>query len=231
MLSIQNFAMGLPRRLLGSLLFILLLNIGSNIGSGALAAELSAHDLVKSKTQAVMALLQEKQATFASDPKALYDLVQTEILPLVDFETMAKLSLGLPWRRATPEQRERFVAEFRTMLVRIYTTSLLEYVGATIEYLAPRDDDGGRDGYSKVYTKVIMGQGKAPVEVIYSLREKDGVWLAYDVSIEGVSLIKNYRTSFSRVVTEAGLDVLIERLATRNRELKVDTLGGPEDAS
>ena len=191
---------------------------------GAVAAA-DPHALVKRKTQAVLQVLEANAQTYESEPRALYDLVQEEILPLVDFETMAKLSLGLPWRRASPAQRQRFVDEFRTMLVRTYTTSLLEYVGAEIEYLEPRSGEVQRESYSKVYTKVKPGDGQAPIEVIYSMRKTDGEWLAYDVSLDGVSLVKNYRTNFSREVREAGLESLIERLAQRNKEMKVDKLG------
>ncbi len=193
----------------------------------AMAADVDPHTLVYDRTQAVLSVLKEKHADFEADPQALYQLVQNEIVPLVDIKAMAMLSIGPPWRNATSAQRDRFVDEFRTMLVRTYTTSLLEYVDAEIEYLPPRSGSTATGNRAQVYTKVKPGHGQSPVDVIYSLRKKDGEWLAYDVSIDGVSLIKNYRTSFSREISETGFDALLDRLAQRNRDMTIDEVGGP----
>jgi len=182
--------------------------------------------LIKETTQGVLQVVQEQEAEFEENPKALYQLVDELVLPVIDFESMAKLTLGLHWRRASPEQRERFVEEFRTMLVRTYTKSLLEYADASIEYLGARGRD---DRYTTVRTEVEPGQGQRDVPMHYSLRRGEDGWQIYDVTIDGLSLVKNYRTSFDKEVDQKGLQALIERLARNNAEGEVPELGGGDE--
>lgn len=172
--------------------------------------------LVRERAERVMQALHERGAQYEADPAALYALVDELVLPMIDFEAMAKLTLGKHWREASAEQRERFVREYRNLLVRTYTKSLLEVRDKSVVYLPNRNDP--KSDYATVATEVQRGGGQPNLSVVYSLRKADGRWLVYDVTIEGLSLVKNYRTSFSTEIDQVGLAAFLDRLETSNRE-------------
>ena len=196
-------------------MFVALLLGLSLTGPAAAVAAQTPEELVHDASQRVMKILVEEHDKVDADPQFLYGLVDEVILPMIDFEAMTKLTLGKHWRTATPEQRERFMDEYRSMLVRTYTKSLKEYTGARITYLPARENDGKS---TVVYTEVDRGDGRPSVPVNYSLRYTGDQWLVYDVVIDGLSIVKNYRTSFNEEITQTSLQALIERLAESNRK-------------
>lgn len=150
-----------------------------------------------------------------SDNQA-YALVEELIIPHLDFEAFARLTLGKHWRTASPEQRRAFTEGFQSLLMRTYATSLNTYAGEHFEYLNQRDEGEGR---VLVQTELIRAQ-KPPVRVDYRLREREGAWKIYDVVIEGVSLIINYRSNFNEEVSRRGLETLIAQLQAGTIELQ-----------
>ena len=204
--------MPMPRRPLARLAGLVL----ALVVAKALADGTGPEEAVRDRADRVMAVLHERGAELETDPKALYALVDELILPLIDFEAMAKLTLGKHWRDASPEQRDRFVGEYRTLLVRTYTKSLLEVRDKSITYLPNRNDP--KSDYATVATEVQRGGGQPNLPVTYSLRKVGGHWLVYDVTIEGLSLVKNYRTSFSSEIDQVGLTAFLDRLEATNRE-------------
>ena len=180
----------------------------------------AAEQVVRVNAQKVLNILDEKKAIIESDPAELYRLVDEVILPNIDFKAMSKLVLAKHWRKATPEQQERFMNEFKGMLVRTYTKSLVKYAGNTeILYLKSVSKKEGR--FVTVYTE-IQQSGKTNVPVNYSLRRTGGSYLIYDVVIEGLSLVKNYRTSFGQQISETSIDALIDDLARKNSSGETD---------
>lgn len=149
-----------------------------------------------------------------------YELVEDLILPHLDFEAFARLSLGKYWRQASPEQRVAFTREFRDLLMRSYATSLNSYSGERIEQLGQRDDGEDR---VMLQTQLIRTQG-APIRVDYRLRQTDGVWKVYDVVIDGISLVITYRTSLGEEISREGLDALIQKMT--DHKIKVDCIAG-----
>ncbi|MDV3237894.1 MAG: ABC transporter substrate-binding protein [Gammaproteobacteria bacterium] len=145
-----------------------------------------------------------------SDDQA-YDLVEDLILPHLDFEAFSRLTLGKHWRQASPEQREAFTREFKSMLMHTYASSLNTYAGETFEHVGERSEGDGR---VLVQTRFVRVQGE-PVRVDYRLHRRDGEWKIYDVVIEGVSLVLNYRSSFGEEISRGGLDRLIQRMADK----------------
>lgn len=145
-----------------------------------------------------------------SDDQA-YHLVEDLILPHLDFESFSRLTLGKHWRQASPEQREAFTREFRSMLMHTYASSLNTYAGETFEHAGERNEGEGR---VLVQTRFVRVQGE-PVRVDYRLHRRDGEWKIYDVVIEGVSLVLNYRSSFGEEISRGGLDQLIQRMADK----------------
>lgn len=132
----------------------------------------------------------------------------------VDFDRVSMLILGKFWKTATPDQQLRFKKEFRTLLVRTYTTAFTEYADWTIRYLPLKTEEGE----TKVMVRTeILQSGAQPVAVNYRMVSIDNDWKVYDVLIEGISLVQNYRTSFTNEVARTGsLDQLITELAQRN---------------
>ncbi len=132
----------------------------------------------------------------------------------VDFDRVSILILGKFWKTATPEQQVRFKKEFRTLLVRTYTTAFTEYANWNIRYLPltlAQDDNK-----TLVRTEILQS-GAKPVAVNYRMVNLNNDWKVYDVLIEGISLVQNYRTSFTNEVARTGsLDQLISELAQRN---------------
>jgi phospholipid transport system substrate-binding protein len=140
--------------------------------------------------------------------------VEEVINPSVDFERVSILILGKYWKTASPEQKERFKKEFRTLLVRTYTTAFTEYSNWVIRYLPLKMSD--QDTRVVVRTEILQA-GSQPAAVNYRMVNSKGDWKVYDVLIEGVSLVQNYRTSFSDEIARTGsLDQLITHIAQRN---------------
>lgn len=173
-----------------------------------------AEQLVRENASKVLAILNENKGNLANNPKLIYTLVDEIIEPNVDYDSMAKLILKKYWRTATPEQRQRFIKEFKGMLIRTYTRSLNEYAGNTeIIFLKSVSKKEGK--YVTVYSEIVQS-GKPNIPVNYSLIRKDDGYKIYDVVIEGLSLVKNYHTSFSPKIEQIGLDGLIDDLAGKN---------------
>ena len=141
-------------------------------------------------------------------------LVDQIINPHVDFDRVSVLVLGKNWRTASPEQREHFKQEFRMLLIRTYTRAFTEYADWKIRYL-PMEEDAGE---KKVMVKTeILPSGGKPVAVNYRMIQDGNDWKVFDILIEGISLLQNYRTSFSDELEQSGsLDQLISHLSERN---------------
>lgn len=143
--------------------------------------------------------------------------IVTEILePHVDFVRVSALVLGKHWKTATTDQKKRFIKEFRNLLVRTYAVAFSEYSEWDINYIPLKFNPGD----DKVFVKTqIIRPGAPPASVDYRMVRKGQSWKVYDVVIEGISFITNYRTTFKNEVARSGsLDTVIERLAQRNNQ-------------
>lgn len=171
--------------------------------------------LIKDTSQRVLQALEEQKEQLKADPNHVYKLVDEIILPHIDFEKMAKLALGKNWRKANAEQQKAFTAAFRQLLVRTYSKSLSEYSGQTVKYLPFRSQPGDTD--ATVKTEIDQQSG-FPIPVEYSLFIKNNEWLVYDIKIDGLSLVTNYRGSFAKEVREKGISGLIKQLEDKNKQ-------------
>lgn len=181
-------------------------------------ARVSAYDgtpqeLVRDASSRMLAALQAEKDVIAQNNQRLYDLVATIVLPYFDFKRMGQWVLGKNWRTATPDQRDRFVDEFKGLLVRTYGRALLEYADEKIIYLPFHSDN--KDATVTVRTEIEL-HGSAPVDITYAMYKTDTGWMVYDVTINGVSLVTNYRSTFSQIISNEGMDSLIKQLADRN---------------
>jgi len=164
------------------------------------------------------AKLQQKMQdkSFIKDFSKVNQFVNVAILPSTDFDKISSLVLGKLWKTATPEERERFKHEFQTLLVRTYSRAFIEFKDWSIRYLPIEMEPGA----TKVVVKTeVIQPSLQPVAVDYRMLLSDGQWKAYDIMIEGVSLVTNYRTTFSSEVQNKGsLSAVIDGLQKRNSE-------------
>jgi phospholipid transport system substrate-binding protein len=190
----------------------------------AVSTSVSADDehpqaLVEAAIDNVLTELKENAEEIKADSNKIYELVQTTLIPHFDFDKMSKLALGKNWRNATEAQRARFVEEFRLLLVRTYSTALSEYAGQEIRFIPFKGDVASKK--VKVDMEIVQtGGASIPMSLSIFQDEQDN-WKVYDVKVDGISLVTNYRTSFANEIRKDGMDKLIERLAERNQKVKV----------
>jgi phospholipid transport system substrate-binding protein len=187
----------------------------------ARAADVAPDVLVKSTTQEVIAILKKDKDIQSGNLQKVYALVDAKVLPNFDFNHMTMLSVGKYWQRATPAQRQSLVQEFRTLLVRTYASSLTEFTNQTIEFKPFRMSPGATD--VTVQTQVNQPGGQ-PIPIDYSMEKTAFGWKVYDVAIDGVSLVTNYRSSFATEIRQSGIDGLIRTLANRNKQSEATSL-------
>jgi phospholipid transport system substrate-binding protein len=183
-------------------------------GTAASAADLAPDVLVKDVTTEVLDLVrQDKDIRNGNTPKVL-ELVETKVVPHFNFTRMTRLALGRDGKQASPAQMTSLVEEFRTMLVRTYSKALSEYRDQEIVYkplkMAATDAD------VKVRTEIRQSGGK-PVQLDYYLEKTAAGWKVYDMEVGGVSLVTNYRSSFSQEIRVNGIDGLIRSLQAKNK--------------
>jgi phospholipid transport system substrate-binding protein len=129
------------------------------------------------------------------------------VYPLFDFEEMARRSLGAHWRRLDPQRQKQFVTLFTELLERTYANSINLYDGQTVTYTGETLDGD----YAEVATKIATKKGEV-FSAVYKLHRVDGKWKVYDVVVEGISVVNNYRSQFNRVIVNSSLDELMRRL-------------------
>lgn len=174
-----------------------------------------AQTLVEKTTDSLFAAVDGQRDQMRADPVHARAVVDEYVGPHVDLEGFSRLVLGKYWREATPEQRERFLHEFHTLILRTYSTAVTEYTGIAIEYLPLRAE--GQQSLVTVRTRIPQAGGPG-VSVNYRLHCSDDRWMLIDVTIEGVSMVTTYRSQFSSEVSRAGLEGLIRALEQKNKE-------------
>lgn len=175
--------------------------------------------LVKNASDDMLKALKDHEAELEANPDKIYSLVEAILMPHFDFEKMSKLALGKNWRQASDDQRSRFTEEFRLLLIRTYSTAMLEYTDEEIRML-PFRDDLSRKRVS-VPMEVVQPAGPAIPMALSLYQNEQDEWKVYDVKIDGISLVTNYRSSFANEIRNDGMEKLIENLAERNAKVKV----------
>lgn len=183
--------------------------------SRTFAAELSApQQAIAEASDKLQQKMQDKN--FIKDFNKVTQFVDQSINPHVDFDKISALVLGKLWKSATPDEQVRFKKEFQTLLVRTYSRAFAEFKEWSIRFLPSEMEDGA----TKVVVKTeVLQPGVQPIAVNYRMYLANGEWKAYDIMIEGVSLVTNYRSTFSDEVQAKGsLNAVIDGLAKRNAE-------------
>jgi phospholipid transport system substrate-binding protein len=177
-------------------------------------AETAPDALVKQTADEVLGIIKNDKEIQAGNQKKLFALAEEKILPNFDFDRVCKMVLGKNWRAASEEQQSSFKKEFRSLLLRTYASTLSKYRDQIIEYKPFRAEPDANN--VSVKTQIIQ-QGGQPISVDYSLVKTESSWKVYDIVIESVSLVTNYRSQFSNEIRQNGLDSLIKKLAEKNK--------------
>jgi phospholipid transport system substrate-binding protein len=204
--------------------FVLFILCTSLVGpvSGA-AADVAPDVLVKQVTLEVIDIVKHDRDIQAGDHKKIVTLVEEKVLPYFDFETMTRIAMGRNWRQATPDQKKRLVVEFKTLLVRTYSSAISNYQDEKFEFRPLRAAPDATD--VTVNVRVIQ-PGREAVAIDYDMENTPDGWKCYNVYVAGVSLVANYRTEFDAEVRKAGIDGLLKSLEAKNKSLEHAPIAG-----
>ncbi len=195
----------------------------------AQAATQDAAEVVKTTSEKVLDRLVAEKPTLEENPGRIYELINELVLPHFDFASMSRWVLGREnWRSASDDQRQAFIDEFQTLLVRTYAKALLEYSEEEVRYYPAQGNPNSNLVVVKTEVKQPSGTGVIPIH--YRMHLKDGEWKVVDVAVDGVSLVSTYRGSFASEIRKNGLAALIAKIGERNAELR-NTVGSGDDGS
>jgi phospholipid transport system substrate-binding protein len=186
---------------------------------GVARAEVSPEQLVHQTADDILADIKANRDVYAHNYDKLYDMADKKVLPHFDFRRMSQWVLGRYWRQATPEQRDQFVQQFRDLLVRTYSTALLNYKDEKIIYLPVQSPPGADDVL--VRTEIKQSGGQPNIPIYYSFyKNRQDEWKVYDVTIDGISLVTQYRATYADKIRSQGLDALIADMADKNKQAR-----------
>lgn len=184
----------------------------------AMATELGPEDLIRNTSARLLKEIRSNSEQFQQDPAKLYALVGEVVLPHFDFERMIDLALGRYRNEVSAEQRPLIVKEFQVLLLRTYSRALLDYDNQDIVYLPM--EVSNETGNVTVKSEIEQAGG-FPIPINYRLRQGDQGWKVYDISVDDVSLVSNYSSSFARQIRKHGIDGLIKTLHDRNQDYDI----------
>jgi phospholipid transport system substrate-binding protein len=179
----------------------------------AVRADDSATRLVERTAEDMLRTLESRRAEIDANPQLIYRLVGSKLAPHFDFDMITRSAVGKDWNKASPAQRMELVNAFREVLVRTYAKALLKYSGQEIVYQSSKP--GTRSGTVVVPTQV-RAPGAPTIPIDYRMHKLGGSWKVYDVVIDNVSLISNYRGQFRATIGREGIDGLISELRSKN---------------
>jgi phospholipid transport system substrate-binding protein len=187
----------------------------------SLAQDVAPDVLLKAVTLEVIAIIRQDKDFQAGNPAKVADLVETRILPHFDFARMTQIAVARNWRLATPEQQQALITEFKTLLVRTYSTALSGYRDQAIEYKPLR---AAPDATEVTVRSDVQQSGRERMTIDYDMEKTLAGWKVYDIKIAGVSLVTTYRETFAGRVRDGGIEGLIKSLWDKNRQSGIKTV-------
>jgi phospholipid transport system substrate-binding protein len=172
--------------------------------------------LVKRISSEVLETAKSDKDIQAGNQKKVMDLVETKILPYVDFQRMTSLAAGRYWREATPDQQKQLAAEFRTLLIFTYSGALSQVKDQTVDFKPMRSSPG--DTEVEVRSQVNQARGE-PIQLNYRVAKTDAGWKIYDINVLGAWLVEAYKGTFASEISKGGIDGLIKTLSEKNKKL------------
>lgn len=169
--------------------------------------------LVKTVTLEVVDIIQKDKDIQKGDRKKVIALIEAKVLPHFNFQAMTSSAVGRNWDKASAEQKARLMEEFKTLLVRTYSSALASYSNQKFDFRPLRAKPTDTDVTVNVR---IMQSGSQPVTIDYDMEKRPGGWKVWDVRVGGISLVANYRTEFDNQIRESGVEGLIKTLVAKN---------------
>ncbi|MFZ6639628.1 MlaC/ttg2D family ABC transporter substrate-binding protein [Undibacterium sp. TC4M20W] len=197
-----------------NLVFASLLITG--LASGAAQAQEGPDALVKRLSQEILDTAKNDKDIQAGNQKKVYDMVESKILPYIDFPRMTSLAAGKSWKDATPAQQKQLTNEFRTLLVFTYSGAISQIKDQRVEFKPMRAD--AADTEVEVRTQVIQSRGE-PIVLNYRLEKLPAGWKIFDINVLGAWLVETYKGSFAAEISKSGIDGLIQTLSEKNKKL------------
>ena len=186
-------------------------------GGHAYAQAMTPDALVKKVTEDVLSTVKSDPDIKAGNVSKIQSLVESKVLPYVNFQKMTATAVGRNWQQATPDQQKLIIDQFRQLLIYTYSGALTDVSDQKVEYRPFRADPA--DTVVQVDTRIINPRGGEPVQLNYKLDKEAADWKIIDVNVLGVWLVENYRNSFQQEVSRGGVDGLIKSLTAKNQQL------------
>lgn len=183
--------------------------------AGATTGAQTADVFVKTITADLVSTVRQDKAIQAGDLRKAINLIETKVLPYVNFQRMTASAVGRNWRQATPEQQKRLQDEFRTLLIYTYAGAVSQIKDQAVEFKPVRSRP---EDTEVIVRSLVRGKGD-PVQIDYRVEKSGDSWKIYDVNVLGAWLVETYRSSFAQEVSASGVDGLIAKLAERNKAL------------
>ena len=178
------------------------------------AAQETPDALVKRTADEILAIIKADKDIQNGNSAKVVELAEQKVLPHFDFERMTRLAVGRNWSQANDTQKQALVKDFRTLLVRTYSSSLSQYRNQTIDVKPTKVAAGDKEATVR---SAVIQQGGPPIPIDYAMEKTDSGWKVYDVVIDGASLVTTYRGTFNDQVQKGGIDGLVKTLQERNR--------------
>jgi phospholipid transport system substrate-binding protein len=186
------------------------------LASAVAVAQTTPDALIKQVSTEVIETIKADKTLQSGDVSKIVTLVDTKVMPHVNFQRMTASAVGRNWRAATPEQQKRLQEEFKTLLVRTYAGALTQVKDQTVQLRPMR---AAAEDTEVVVRTEVKGKGD-PIQLDYRLEKAEGGWKIYDVNVLGVWLVEQYRNQFAQDINAGGIDGLIARLTERNKGAK-----------
>jgi phospholipid transport system substrate-binding protein len=177
---------------------------------------------VRELTAQVLATVRADKSIQSGDVRKVEALVNSQVLPYLNFQRMTSSAVGKHWRQATPDQQKRLQQEFKALLLHTYAGAIAQIRDQTVDVKPLR---ASPDDTQVVVRTLVRGRGD-PIQLDYRLEKTPEGWKIYDVNVLGAWLVQNYKSSFSQDIASVGLDGLIAKLADRNKQLATKKAGG-----
>ncbi len=183
-------------------------------GLNVLGAEAAPDEVIRKTAEEVIAAIKADKGIQAGDRSKAYALIDQKVLPHFDFTRMTRLAVGRNWNQASLDQQKQLVEEFRDLLVRTYASSLSQYKDQVLQIKGTENQPGDTEA---VVHSVILPSGGQAIPIDYSMEKMGDGWKVYDIRVDGVSLVTNYRSEFTDIVRRGGVDGLIKALDDKRK--------------
>ncbi|GAB3546105.1 ABC transporter substrate-binding protein [Noviherbaspirillum agri] len=203
---------------------------GIAVGMLAFMPQASAQEapdaLVKRISLEVLETAKSDKDIQVGNQRRVLELVESKVLPHVDFQRMTALAAGRFWRQATPEQQKQLTNEFRTLLVYTYSGAISQIRDQKLDFKPMRADPS--DTEVEVRTQVLQPRGGDPIQLNYRLEKTPNGWKIYDMNVLGAWLVETYKGNFAAEINKGGIDGLIKTLSDKNKRLAANAAKAPK---